>query len=187
MPDTAYRRTIPGFGEVRIRSLDPAGDAPLVHSWVTQDRARFWGMRDHTVEQVADIYAYVDSLPSHFAWLVLHDDAPVALFQTYRPEHDPVGECYEVRPGDHGVHLLIGPVAGAARPGYTAVLVGVFLGFVFADPGHLRIVAEPDARNDKAIARLRRTGFTPGPQIDLPDKRAQLMFIDRTAAAGLLI
>jgi penicillin amidase len=42
-------------------------------------------------------------------------------------------------------------------------------------------VAEPDARNDKAIARLTRAGFVPGPQIDLPEKRAQLVFLDRAA------
>jgi len=40
-------------------------------------------------------------------------------------------------------------------------------------------VAEPDARNDKAIARLVRAGFVPGPRIDLPDKRARLLFLDR--------
>ncbi|MFI9366913.1 hypothetical protein ACIG5E_38640 [Kitasatospora sp. NPDC053057] len=40
-------------------------------------------------------------------------------------------------------------------------------------------MAEPDARNDRAIARLLRTGFTPGPEIRLPEKQARLVFLDR--------
>jgi hypothetical protein len=67
----------------------------------------------------------------------------------------------------------------------------VLLTHLLADPGLRRIVVEPDARNEKAIARLLRTGFEPGPEvllpaIDLPDvrlpaKRARLAFLRREA------
>ncbi|MFD0528942.1 GNAT family N-acetyltransferase [Kitasatospora arboriphila] len=58
----------------------------------------------------------------------------------------------------------------------------MFVRFLLADPGRRRIVAEPDARNDRAIALLRRCGFEPGPEIDKPEKRARLVFLDREAA-----
>ncbi|GAA2837936.1 GNAT family N-acetyltransferase [Kitasatospora paracochleata] len=186
-PDsTVYRRAVPGFGEVRIRPLDPAGDADLLHGWVTQERARYWGMLDHSREDVREIYEYVDSLTTHHAFLVLRDGTPVALFQTYRPEHDPVGDCYPVQDGDHGVHLLVGPAADGAEHGFTEALVAVFVDFVLTDPAHRRLVAEPDARNDKAVARLLHSGFELGPEIDKPEKRARLVFLRREAAAGLL-
>lgn len=70
------------------------------------------------------------------------------------------------------------------EPGFTGVLLDAFLAFVLADPARLRIVAEPDARNARAVDRLVRAGFVPGPQIDLPDKRAQLLFLDRSAVRG---
>jgi penicillin amidase len=41
-------------------------------------------------------------------------------------------------------------------------------------------VAEPDIRNEKAIHRLQRHGFEPGPEIDLGHKRARLTFLTRS-------
>ncbi|MFJ6197531.1 GNAT family N-acetyltransferase [Micromonospora sp. NPDC092111] len=181
---TSRTRRIDGFGEVSIRPVEPDRDADVIHDWVTRERSRFWGMRAASRERVREVYAYVDSLATHHAYLVHRDGRPVALFQTYEPAADPVGECYDVRPGDFGIHLLIGPPDGGAEPGFTGVVLGAFLDFVLADPSRLRLVAEPDARNDRAVARLVRAGFVPGPQIDLPDKRAQLLFLDRGAVGG---
>ncbi|WP_441246372.1 GNAT family N-acetyltransferase [Kitasatospora sp. McL0602] len=177
-----FSTTVPGFGTVRIRALDPAGDAELLHGWVNEQRACFWGMIGHTREQIADVYAFVDSLTTHHAYLMLRDGRPAALFQTYQPEHDPLGEHYPVREGDLGIHLLIGPAGGAPRAGHTEVLVGAFLGFLLADPAVRRIVAEPDIRNERSIARLLRTGFELGPEIELPEKRARLVFLARETA-----
>ncbi|WP_229688413.1 GNAT family N-acetyltransferase [Micromonospora yangpuensis] len=170
---------VPGFGQVTIRPVDPVADVELIHSWVGQERARFWGMRGLDRERVGEIYAYLDSLDTHHAYLLRLDGVPVALFQTYQPEHDPVGECYDVRPGDFGIHLMIGPPPpDGVQPGFTGTLLRVFLDFVLSTPGRTRLLAEPDARNDRAIARLVGAGFVPGPQIDLPEKRAQLLFLD---------
>ncbi|MCC5579464.1 acetyltransferase [Microtetraspora sp. AC03309] len=174
-----HEQVIDGFGTVRIIPLDPPVDIDVIYEWVTQERARFWGMLDADRERVLEVYGFLDTLTTHHAYLVHRDDRPVALFQTYEPEFDPVGECYEVQPGDFGIHLMIGPVAGGPEPGFTGTLLSVFLGHVLAEPGRKRIVAEPDARNDKAIARLLRTGFVLGPEIDLPEKRARLVFLDR--------
>ncbi|WP_030490498.1 GNAT family N-acetyltransferase [Micromonospora chokoriensis] len=178
-----YRSDVTGFGVVTIRAVRPDHDVDLLHGWVTQDRARFWGMREASRERVHEIYAYLDSLSTHHAYLVHRDGVPAALAQTYQPEADPVGECYDVRPGDIGVHLLIGPPVAAER-GFTGALFGAILDFVLADPRRLRVVMEPDARNDRAVNRLLRTGFRPGPLIDLPEKHARLLFLDRPATTG---
>lgn len=169
-----------GFGTVRVVPLDPAADAVLVHRWVTEERARYWGMAGHTRQQVQEIYEFVDSLATHHAYLVHRDDEPVALFQTYEPGADPVGECYDVQPGDFGIHLLVGPpAAGASQRGFTSALMTALVGFVLKDPQVLRVVVEPDARNEKAVARMVRSGFVLGPEIDKPEKRAQLAFLSR--------
>lgn len=180
-----HEQKIEGFGTVRLVPVDPAADAGLLHGWVTEERARFWGMADHTREQVREIYAFVDSLPTHHAYLALRDGVPAALFQTYEPDADPVGECYDVQPGDFGVHLLIAPAEGeGAVKGYTDALLTVFIAHVFSDPARLRVVVEPDARNEKAIARMVRIGFELGPEIRKPEKTARLAFLTR-AALGL--
>jgi hypothetical protein len=77
------------------------------------------------------------------------------------------------------------PPPTGPEPGFTGALLSAFLAWVLAaDPARRRIVAEPDARNDKAMARFLRAGFVLGPLIDLPQKRARLVFLDRDAFAG---
>ncbi|TQK42837.1 RimJ/RimL family protein N-acetyltransferase [Streptomyces sp. SLBN-118] len=179
--EAVFEQVVEGFGTVRVVPVDPAADAGLIHSWVTEERARYWGMTDHSREQVLETYEYLDSLTTHHAFLVHRDGEPVALFQSYEPDADPVGECYDVQPGDFGIHLLIGPANGATERGFTGNLLAAFTAYVLADPAHRRIVVEPDARNTKAIERMVRAGFVLGPEIDKPEKRARLAFLSRDA------
>ncbi|WP_407563032.1 GNAT family N-acetyltransferase [Streptomyces sp. 184] len=186
-----YERKVDGFGTVRVVPVVPDADAGLLHGWVAADRARFWGMTGLDREHVRDVYAHMDTLATHHAHLLLRDGTPVALLQTYDPAADRVSECYPAEPGDMGVHMLIGPAAGAAQPGFTAALMEVVTAFTAA-AGARRLVAEPDADNAPAIARLRREGFTLGPEVTLPEvdlpevhlppKRARLAF--RPVAGG---
>ncbi|MBT2477296.1 GNAT family N-acetyltransferase [Streptomyces sp. ISL-94] len=182
-----YTHLVEGFGTVTITPVDPAADSALIHGWVTQERARFWGMGGAGRELVQEIYEDIDRRTTHHAFIAAREGVPVALFQTYDCAEDRVGECYEVQPGDVGVHLLIGPGDGAPERGFSAGLLTAFMAFLFADPATRRVVAEPDVRNDKAIARLERTGFTLGPEIELPEidlpevylpaKQARLCFL----------
>ncbi|URN15654.1 MULTISPECIES: GNAT family N-acetyltransferase [Streptomyces] len=181
-----YEHAVDGFGTVRLVPVDPDRDAALLHSWVGEDRARFWGMRDMSVEDVRDVYAHLDSLTTHHAYLAHRDGVPVALFQTYDPEADRISECYEALPGDIGVHLLVAPAA-TPEPGFTAHLMEALVAYCLS--GHRRIVAEPDAANAKAVALLARSGFELGPEVVLPEvvlpevrlaqKRARLAFLGR--------
>ncbi|MFF9068834.1 GNAT family N-acetyltransferase [Streptomyces sp. NPDC014891] len=183
---TVYVRGVEGFGTVTVRPVEPERDAALLHSWADEERSRFWGMVGTTVEQVRDVYAHLDSLTTHHGFLVSLDDEPVALLQTYEPEADRVGECYEVRPGDVGAHFLIAP-STAPRPGFTGTLVSELIAFALRD--RTRVVVEPDASNEKAIARMVRAGFELGPEVVLPEvdlpevfipeKRARLAFLTR--------
>ncbi|MGW0607227.1 GNAT family N-acetyltransferase [Streptomyces sp. NPDC002640] len=178
-PGPAHVSRVPGFGTVAFRVLDPERDAAVVHRWVNDERARFWGMVGHTVEQVRDVYAFVDSLETHHAYLIEHDGRPAGLLQTYDPEHDPLGEHYAVRPGDFGIHFLFAPPATAPRSGHGGSLFGAVLDFVWSDPAHLRVVAEPDVRNARSRRRLRLAGFSEGAEVALDHKRACLYFLER--------
>ncbi|MFJ8182480.1 GNAT family N-acetyltransferase [Streptomyces sp. NPDC096105] len=190
-----HEQTVDGFGAVRVLPLDPAADAPLLHRWVSEERAVFWGMNGLTVERVAETYAHMETLDTHHAYLLVKDGAPAALLQTYEPEADRVGECYDVRPGDIGVHLLLAPPEpGGTRSGWTAGLAAAVITYVLVALDKRRIVVDPDVGNEKAIARFLKQGFTAGPRVvlpkvDLPDvhlpqKRAQLAFLTREVAFG---
>jgi RimJ/RimL family protein N-acetyltransferase len=190
-----HQQAVDGFGTVLIRPLDAHADAEVVHRWVSQERASFWGMNGLTRDQVAEIYAHMAGLDTHHAFLVVRDGDPVAVLQTYEPEADRVGECYDVLPGDIGVHLLLAPAGPeGARPGWTSALLAVATSYVFHTLDRRRVVVDPDVRNEKAIARFLRQGFTAGPkvvlpEVDLPDvyiprKEAQLAFLTREVAFG---
>ncbi|MGW4492668.1 GNAT family N-acetyltransferase [Streptomyces sp. NPDC004376] len=190
---TPFEQPLPGFGTVRIRPLDPDADAEVIHAWVSEERAAFWGMNGLTRAQVTEIYAHMAGLDTHHAHLVTKDGAPVALLQTYEPAADRVSEVYEVRPGDIGVHLLLAPAGpDGHRPGWTSALLTAIATYVLVVLDRERVVVDPDVRNTKAIARFARQGFTTGPEvvlpeIDLPDvylpeKRAQLAFLTRETA-----
>ncbi|MEV7981641.1 GNAT family N-acetyltransferase [Streptomyces sp. NPDC086519] len=197
--DPAFEHPAPGFGTVRLRPLDPERDADVVHTWVSAERAAFWGMTGLTRSQVAGIYAHMATLDTHHAYLahLAHlgeqGGTPVGLLQTYEPEADRVSECYDVRPGDIGIHVLLAPAGpDGPRPGWTQALLTAFTAYVLRAPDRHRLVVDPDVRNEKAIARFRRHGFEPGPavvlpEIDLPDvhlpeKHAQLAFLTRPVA-----
>ncbi|WP_322501121.1 GNAT family N-acetyltransferase [Streptomyces rochei] len=188
-----HEQELDGFGTVRVLPLDPAADAGVIHRWVSEERAAFWGMTGLTPGQVAGVYAHMDTLDTHHAYLVVKDGEPVALFQTYEPEADRVSECYPVQPGDIGVHLLLAPAGPeGARPGWTAALASALMAYVLVGLDRQRIVVDPDVDNEKAIARFLKQGFTAGPavvlpevdlpEVYLPEKKAQLAFLRREVA-----
>ncbi|HWS39439.1 MAG TPA: GNAT family N-acetyltransferase, partial [Actinoplanes sp.] len=152
-------------------------------SWVVKDRNRFWGMAGHTVEKVQEIYDFVAGLDSHHAYLLLIDDHAIGIFQTYQPALDPVADCYDVQPGDFGLHLLL-DAGDTDLPHVTSAVFPALLRHLFTDPTRTRIIAEPDIRNDRMITRLQRSGFTLGPIIDLGHKQARLTFLDRCRFEG---
>ena len=159
--------------DLSFRPLRPHEDAPLLHGWFTQLRGRFWGMGDKSVDEVRDVYDFVDSLEAHWAWIGEKDGRPVALVQTYEPEHDPVAEAYAVRPCDLGAHVFVAPGEDA-----DAVGAGIFA-WAFADPAVHRLVGEPDAANRAILAVLERSGFELGERVRLGDKDARMVYLTR--------
>jgi len=166
---------------VTVRPVEPAADAALLHGWVTEDRAVFWGMTDCEEERVREIYDYIDEQEHLAAYLLVVDGTPVGLLQTYDPEVDEIGEWYDRLPGDVGVHLLL--AHHPARAGRTGELVAAALRFAFALPGCRRLVFEPDARNAAALTLMERVGAARGPLVELrtsvAEKPAQFFFLPR--------
>lgn len=181
METIIHKEQLAELGGFRLVPLDPDEHLDLVYGWVTQPRAEFWGMTGHTREQVREIYAFLAGLPTHHAYLMVLEGAPVGIFQTYQPEADPVGDTYPVQPGDVGIHLFLAAPGQQPIPGFTGALAGSLTRYVFGRLGAARIVVEPDVRNERALRRWRRLGFRLGPRVDVAGKRAQLAFLTREA------
>lgn len=172
------------LGRIDIAVLDPVADIEIVHQWVSAPTARFWGLGALDRDQLRDLYAQVDALPSHHAFLIRRDGEPIVLLQTYEPENDPVGELYATGRGDVGMHFLLG-ARGAPVSRFTTRIGSVIGAFLFSRPTVDRIVIEPDVRNDRALARIRLMGFELGDTVELPGKTGQLAFLTRHRWRGV--
>lgn len=168
----------PALGRVTFQVLDPDAHLDLLHEWVTRPTSAFWGMAGHSREQVRDVYRYVDGLPTHHAFLVRRDGLPIVLLQTYEPDADPVGEVYDALPGDAGLHFLLGD-RGPRVARFTSHVGDAVFAFLFSRPSVDRLVIEPDADNERAVDRARKSGFELGPHVELPGKTGRLAFLTR--------
>lgn len=166
------------IGRLVLRTLRLPEDARTIYSWTRDEYARFWGMQDHDEETVEEIYTFLSASPDHSARLWWREGAPCCLVQTYAPAAEVIGEHYDRRDGDLGLHFFVAPLANRPR-GLVDVLFDQTLRWMFDDPGVRRIVAEPDHANHYATARLVRSGFELGGVVELPDKTAQLAFLTR--------
>ncbi|MEG9227437.1 GNAT family N-acetyltransferase [Aeromicrobium sp. Sec7.5] len=162
-----------------VRPIDPVADADAIHRWVTEDRGSFWMMSEYTLEEVREVYTWLDEQPTHTASFVLADGAPAAIVQTYRvdAEVEPISQLIDHRPGDLGIHFF---VAGGDthREGWTASLVAAGARHVLADRSIRRLVLDPDVDNTAAIDLAERFGAVRGPIVDLGHKTAQVLLLD---------
>ena len=161
-----------------VGPLDPTRDLALLHAWVTHPRAVYWGMLDATREQVHDEYARIAADPHHHALLGRADGVPAFLMEHYDPAHSPLAGLPELRPGDVGMHVLVAPTDRPVR-GFTAAVMRRVMEQCFADPSVLRVVVEPDVRNDKIATLNAAVGFVVSRTVDLADKTAALSFCSR--------
>ncbi|WP_144661687.1 GNAT family N-acetyltransferase [Paenarthrobacter nicotinovorans] len=169
-----------------FRPVDPVADAPVLHSWVSQEYARFWGMVSSTKQDVVEEYSRIAATGHHQAFLGLDDGVPTFLMERYLPESSPLADVYEVRPGDVGMHLLVSPPNGDPQPGYTTAVMQSVMTELFANPATQRVVVEPDARNHKIHVLNEKVGFRPHGVVTLPavdpaedHKKALLSFCTR--------
>lgn len=170
--------------EISFREATVADDLHRIHDWMNRDHViPFWdlarpvdGIRDYIEENLADDHQtpYIGCL----------DGEPMSYWEAYSVPGDIVSRYYESEPADRGVHLLIGPPEYLGR-GLSLPLLRAMTAFQFSYPNTQRVVAEPDIRNERMIHVFENCGYTIQKEIDLPDKRAALMFCDKIRFDGL--
>lgn len=160
-----FTRTGP-LGEFALRHADPAGDAALLHRWLTHPKSAFWLMQEATVDQVRQQYAEIAARDDHQALVGLHNGAPAFLVERYHPARELAG-VYPIQPGDVGMHFLVAPT-GAPVSGFTRAVIVTVMELLFADPEVLRVMVEPDVRNTAVHALNAYVGFQVAGTVILP-------------------
>ena len=161
-------------GVFTLRQLDPVADVEMLHGWMNDPAvARFWqldGPVRRLVTHLDEQFAGTHSQPC----LGLVDGEPMSYWELYRAQDDRLAAYYAARPGDAGLHLLLGP-ARFRGVGLGRHLIEAVSRWQLDAPDTSRAVAEPDVCNAASLRAFERAGFRRTHDIDLPEKRAALM------------
>ncbi|WP_445164674.1 GNAT family N-acetyltransferase [Paenactinomyces guangxiensis] len=163
---------------ISFRPVTLERDLERLHQWMHEPHViPYWNLnipfakyREHLRKFLADPHQtlYIGSL----------DGTPMSYWETYWVKDDILAQYYDFHPDDQGVHLLIGPPAFLGK-GYASPLLRTITRRLFHHNRTEKVVAEPDIRNEKMIHIFKKCGFEFQKAIDLPDKRAALMYCYR--------
>ncbi|MGC6386944.1 GNAT family N-acetyltransferase [Ewingella sp. S1.OA.A_B6] len=165
-------------GELTLRPLVFPQDADLLHIWMTQPYAHFWGMQNSHRDEVDTFYRELTANNPRAALMGECDGNPAFLIECYPVQDDPLHEHYDVQRGDIGMHILLSP-PDQPVPGFSWQVFSTVMEYLFSRPDVLRVVVEPDVRNDKIHRLNKRAGFQYQHKIELPHKTAWLAFCQR--------
>jgi RimJ/RimL family protein N-acetyltransferase len=167
----------------RTVSLRPASmerDLGRLHRWLGSDHVKpYWQLdrslpafREALREKLAD-----DHLTPYVGCL---DHVPMSYWECYWAAEDDVANHYDDDPNDQGVHLLVGPEEYLGN-GYARPLLYAVLAMQFRHPDTDRVIAEPDARNERALHVFEGCGFEPREEFHFEEaeKDAVLMICER--------
>ncbi|UCJ10092.1 acetyltransferase [Chitinophaga pendula] len=187
MGETTFIKEQTRSAPFTLRPLLMDEDIPVIHNWVNRDYARYWQMQDTSLEDVRAAYTTITQAKDAKVYMGFYNNEPAFLLECYWVMNDPLGAYYEVRPGDHGFHILVAP-PDKRIPNFTWNIFTTIIDFMLSNPKVERLVVEPDVRNDKIHALNKRAGFEYQKVIDLPHKQAYLAFCtrDQYAAAKAL-
>ncbi|MBD1833091.1 acetyltransferase [Cyanobacteria bacterium FACHB-472] len=164
--------------EIAFRPVILEKDLLRIHNWMNQPHViPFWNLA-LSVEQMRSHLqkALLDSHQTLYIGLI--NKVPMSYWEAYSVPDDIVANCYQFHPADRGIHLLIGDPDFIGK-GYALPMLQGMTEFQFQNSATQKIIAEPDSRNHKMIHVFERCGFEFQKEIDLPEKRAALMFCHR--------
>ena len=173
-----YDRRIEKTVSLRQASLER--DLGRLHAWLGSEHVKpYWKLdlplpafRDRLAEKLAD-----DRLTPYVGCL---DHVPMSYWECYWAADDDVANHYDAEPTDQGVHLLIGPEEYLGH-GYALPLMRAVVAMQFRHPETDRVVAEPDARNERVVHVFEECGFEPRKEFrfDEAEKDALLLVCER--------
>lgn len=172
---TVFSKKITGLGIISIRPFQLEIDTPMLHSWVTQSYAKYWGMLEKSLEEVRAEYQEIENSPHHHSYIGLLNDTPVFLMELYKVSEDLVANYYNAQEKDYGMHVLVAPVKKRI-PQFTWHVFSTIIDYFFSLPQVERIVVEPDVNNQKIHMLNKKAGFVYQKEIELPHKKAALAF-----------
>lgn len=174
--------------DIALVAADPRRDAAVLHAWLSDPHAAFWGMGGLDRAAIVDYLDGVLAHPAQQAWLGLVDGAPTFYAETYDPLRVLLAGVRDLAQGDLGMHVLISPPAGEPRHGLTDAVFATVMAWCFSALEAERVVVEPDVRNGRIRRKNARAGFAELREVTVADgghaKTAMLSVCTRASFAA---
>lgn len=161
------------INEFVFKPLNLEQDIPMLQSWFNQDYAKFWGMQGMTQATITAAMA-----PSEHKQVLIGEwqAKPLFMMELYDPSYDEIGQHYQVKPLDCGMHLILAPIEGKPIHGLSRKVMEAIAQLILETLAFTRLVVEPDQQNHK-IHRLNcQIGIRYQKAIQLSTKAAFLGF-----------
>ncbi len=159
------------IGEVTFIPFKVPQHADIIYEWVTDSRARFWGLQNATREQVVQEYQRLTQQQHQWVLLGCVNKQPAFILEIYDPQYSELKHKIPLQPNDLGLHLLIAPCENPIRH-FSYWVMHACMRLLFEQFEARRIVVEPDHRNHKIHALNRRVGFQHHEKVALSNKIA---------------
>lgn len=143
-----FTKQIQGFGTIELRPFSLTEDIVVLHHWVNQPYAKFWGMLNSSYEQVYEEYQNLISRPEYEVFMGVYESVPIFLMEKYKASHDRIAKYYTTKETDYGMHVLVAP-AKQKKTGFTWNVFRTIMDYFFSLKNIERVVVEPDVNNEK--------------------------------------
>ena len=132
-PAACFGKVVPRLGALPAAPPASPDDLAVVHGWVNQEHARYWGLVGKSLEEVAS--AYQDIARRADVYLGFFGTAPAFLLETYWPGRGPGRPALSTsRPATGECTSWWRRPEQAGWPGFTWAVFGTVMDFLFADP-----------------------------------------------------
>jgi aminoglycoside 6'-N-acetyltransferase-1b len=165
---------------IEFRPLD-LPDLPLLHEWLTRPHVVEWWSPVPTLTDVLVEYGVriAGDDPTR-CFIAAADGAPIGFVQSYSPVLAHVDGWWldEHDAGVRGIDQFLANVEQLGQ-GLGTAMIRAFTQQIFEDASVTRIQTDPDPANARAIRCYEKAGFRAARELDTPDGRALLMYLDR--------
>jgi RimJ/RimL family protein N-acetyltransferase len=136
-------------------------DLGLMYEWVRREHVRRWWDQHQSYEDVARHYLpAIEGRRPVDLYLILLDGRPVGFIQSYLlADHPDFAGLVGLGAGVAGVDLFIGEEELTGQGLGSEVLRAFVREVVFAEPGTIACIADPDVENTASIRAFEKAGF----------------------------
>jgi RimJ/RimL family protein N-acetyltransferase len=151
-----------GSYDIVFRPVSAGSHLGLLQAWMQQPHVAAWWDLAGPSERTRD-YLYARLRLAHRdCWIVSDRGTRVAYVETFVVSEDPLGDRYEVQPGDRGFDILVGE-PGLLGTGVAQRIVRHLVAVLLEQWGITRVVCSCDPGNLRHVAFCRALGAEPVP------------------------